>query len=326
MKKNRILVAALLVWQGAGISQAAFPKPPSPPPPPPPPNQLIDAAKQAADDAAKKAREAAEKAAAMAPPVCPALPPPPPLPHPLAGPVTRQQRALLVISAGLARYGDDRLKSLYQFAQSSGATLPKAQLGPVYEKIVVLDRGQGTVSQFYNNLSQLAASYSAVDVIIHSHGQPNSLLFEDGSFTSSDLANVALGTAGTLKVSPQAPGQVLEELRLPPLNRTQRGHLRLVYETACFGESHADGWLKMGFDVAAGAHQVHADSAASFPTFVNWWGAGYTFGEAVDAANRADPNRSYDKWCDKIGLTPADSQRSVKGRRTINLATSPGAN
>ena len=386
----------------------------------------------------------------------PALPKLPQVPRPTAGPVTRDQRALLVVSAGLRKFSgrdsdsaeDAAFRSLYDFLQASGAALPRAQMSPLYSEVVTLvgDTDQpGTLRNFYSTLRTLAARYAAVDFVLHCHGLPGYVVFEDGSVNVADLANAAergatiklgaiqrialtsrqylrklevddlgdlrttrgdgswmvstdlnggtltngdrvllqhrarywsvttgtrvgvraqvrtpgdaevftvevvgggdvreesvvrlrtasgayLGTTGSvglIAADRTTPGRTEEFIvqllttdstgvvTLPPMTPEERQHLRVLLTTACYGSSHTESWLRMGFQSAAGARAVHCDSWISFPTFLDWWGAGRTFGESVDAANRADGDRKTDAAAaPKFSNHETNSQRIARG-------------
>ncbi|MBZ0149905.1 MAG: hypothetical protein K8J09_00125, partial [Planctomycetes bacterium] len=139
-----------------------------------------------------------------------------------------------------------------------------------------------------------------------------------------DARSSQIGLAQKFRV--RVAAREKQRLQVRTLTPQQRGRLRLVYETACFGASHAIGWRKLGFDAVAGARGVHTDSACSFPTFLGWWHNGYSFADCVDAANRADANKSWDAWAKQQGFTGVDSRRLLRGSGGSNYTTVPVAN
>lgn len=227
-----------------------------------------------------------------------------PQPRALTGSITKAQRAVLVVSAGLQKYSGRSTNSLegagwsgiYDFLQRSGSSLPEAQLSPLYDKVVIFDASRGkvsaTVDAVFGTLRDLAVRYSAVDLIIHCHGQDGTLWFEDGGFRVSDFAS-AMIQGGRVDVTDENGHVTQHTLYAYPDGA--RTHLRAVLETACYGSSHKGEWRRAGFVAAAGAIAIHADSWISFPTYLNWWSAGFSFGDAVSAANRADPARATDR-------------------------------
>lgn len=288
------LAAAVLVLGLAGVLSVASALPRfNPPPPPPPPPSGVNI---------------------PAPPAGLPIPIPPfilpnismpaaPQPRALTGSVTKEHRALLVVSAGLQKYsgrGTNTLEgagwsAIYDFLQRSGSSLPEAQLSPLYGKVVIFDSSRGkvpaTVDAVFGTLRDLATTYETVDLIIHCHGQDGALWFEDGGFRVSDFAT-AIIQGGRVDVTDEN-GRVTQHT-FYPYPAAARTHLRAVLETACYGSSHKGEWRRAGFVAAAGAIAIHADSWISFPTFLNWWSAGFSFGDAVAAANHADPARATD--------------------------------
>jgi hypothetical protein len=252
------------------------------------------------------------------PPPVPPLPPPPPR-NPGNG-VAKPNRALIVVSAGLERWGDPHFRLLYKFLAENGARAAKDKLSPLYDKVEVLDRGRGTLQRFYETLADLSRRYQAVDVIIHAHGARRQLWFEDCAVDVDELGYTAQhGTP--LRVIAGDDASRSWVLNLPAIPLTSRNHLRALYSTACYASTHFGGWDRMGFDIASGAIGVSADSIASFPTFLNYWAAGYNFGDAVDAANRSDPQRAYDQWARVLGFSDVNSQRQTWGLRGTTIAS-----
>lgn len=424
------------------------------PPAPPDPRKVAEDAKKAAENAANQAKQAIT---GNAPPAVTPLPPPPP--KNLRGGLGKGDCALVVVSADLSGKGKDDLKALYDFAEGAGASLPGKTLGDRYAEIVVLDKGNAKRNRFFDELDRLTQHYQAIDVIVHCHGDPFELVWDDvtwdvydtavfadadlprnreqdlatncglqivlktnrgtwlgadggggsgvlatanepklwekfrlldgngGLLNANDPVQLASSTghflgaetgSGGLRCDRDEPGagetftlvvhgttplrngvqvslkaadgryvtvagnavqatapqvgpaekftvdvvkQTTQRPNVRRLSAQQRSRLRGVYETACFGASHGFGWRRLGFQFVAGARGVHTDSACSFPTFLGWWHNGYSFRECVDAANRADRNRSWDAWARKQGFSGVDSQRLVRGNGGANHTT-----
>lgn len=75
------------------------------------------------------------------------------------------------------------------------------------------------------------------------------------------------------------------ERQLTAIPENLRRKFRVVFSTACYGQTHCRGWLNAGFKAAAGSRGVFADGTLSYPAFMAVWLAGRTFREAVNAAN-----------------------------------------
>lgn len=187
-------------------------RPPAPPPPPPPadPAKAAAEARAAAERAAAAARDAAK--AASRPAVPPLSPPPARAP---AGELGRADCALVVLSAELADKGNKDIKLLYDFAEGAGAYLPRDMVADRYKEIVVLDRGNAKLSSFFVTLDRLTKSYRAVDAIIHCHGEPFQLLWDDFAFDVHDAACQADATLRSAFVA-KAPSAGVQVRLGPP--------------------------------------------------------------------------------------------------------------
>jgi hypothetical protein len=112
----------------------------------------------------------------------------------------------------------------------------------------------------------------AVDLIFVTHGATSRVFFSDGD---------------------RSMFTVRDEL-VSNLTDAQRGRLRMVFSTACFGGTHRARWMEAGFDTASGSAGIYADSAATFVPFLGAWALGQSFGSAVDLANGVDFFRVFD--------------------------------
>ncbi|GAB4144757.1 MAG: hypothetical protein Fur0037_12550 [Planctomycetota bacterium] len=104
--------------------------------------------------------------------------------------------ALLVVSTGLSRYGASDLSALYEFAQKAGASLPAKELSECYGEIAVLGDEDGTPAGILRALEDLAADHLAVDMILHAHGRPFSVVCSEGPVDVVEFAlagNAELG-------------------------------------------------------------------------------------------------------------------------------------
>lgn len=362
-------------------------------------------------------------------------------------PLAKDDCALLVVSAGLAKFGAKDLGGLYEFAQKAGAALPQRELADCYGEIRNLGDDDGTAAGIARALAELAAKHRAVDLILHTHGKPLAMVAGDGEVDVGELALAAnpqlasraaaaqarpgvdvafelgrrrwLAAAGGggfgLGIAPAAgfgasrfrlcaggelrsgseaqlatrtghylrvdgdavlaDGEAaaatrfvlgfdgafadrcavrlglgdgkavqidehgaaklvagegtplavrlvkpLKVLAVPVLPAAAVARLRCVLTTACYGASEAPGWRNLGFAVAAGSRGVSADSATAFPTFLHYWKRGYTFAEAVAAANRSDPIAAQDRIAAQR-FAGVDSRREVLGDGELDVAT-----
>ena len=230
------------------------------------------------------------------------------------GPIGKADRALLVLSTGLRRYGRPEFGLLYQFLESSGVVTARNRLSDQYARVQAIEGSAGTFSNFYMTLHSMACQYRSVDLIIHAHGQPGAITFEDGAVETDSISYMAVN-GGTMTFGGK-------EITFPAIPAQCRANLRAAVETACYGATHMNDWRKAGFSVAVGSRGVYADSAASFPAFLNYWAAGYPMQVAIEAANNADPARVLDTFASKVFKFPdVNSFRVIDGRGDLDISS-----
>lgn len=187
--------------------------------------------------------------------------------------VAPSERELLVFIT-LAPSTSGPIQDFYEFVEFSADTLATSTLASRYGAVHVLKGSNATRQNFINRLNTLTApaSLKALDVIFVTHGLSGSVAFNDVSVTSAQLqAQVIAGVSAS-----------------------RRAKFRMLFSTACFGESHRSAWRNMGFKVASGSREVYADSALSYQPFLSGWRNYGTFYSAVKSANDADPLRIQD--------------------------------
>lgn len=320
-KKGRLVATtfAFALLSSMGSVASAWPSPPSPPaPPPPPPLPQLNV---------------------PAPPQLPVpIPQPPPLPTLPPRVCTSQcdvpmnERALVLVN--IVAQGD-RYKQLYQFMESGGSATTYANLRLQYSRIKELRGNDATAPNFVDSVTSFEKdnAVEAVDVIIILHGDKGgssnrdngSLLFADREY-KVDQAEGSMPSLKALfadkraeRCSSARPGK---ERSLCVSRMSAKD--RVVLNTACYGQTHLGGWQSIGFAAANGSKGVYADSMASYPAMLEAWAKGYSFGEAVDRGNNADPRRSYDTWArTAMGFDDVDSYRVTNGSRAITIWNKP---
>ncbi|MGH7187246.1 MAG: hypothetical protein ACREIB_13335, partial [Pseudomonadota bacterium] len=187
-------------------------------------------------------------------------------PFPAPKPVSKAERELVqVILLSQNLTGGER--ALYEFIELASETLAQSTLGGSYRKITTVKGPAATLAGFVAALKAAAgrSGIEAVDLLFTTHGISNKVVLAEGKLPESQVLDALL--------------------TLPAAARTK---LRMVFSTACFGETHLDTWMAAGFTDASGAQGVYADSAVSYAPFLTSWALQRTFAEAVAAANAAD--------------------------------------
>lgn len=248
------------------------------------------------------------------PPVVPALPPPLPRSCNSGCDVGVAGRAAVFLN-DVVTDGDADLKLVYQFLQDSGSRVTHGELASVYLTLTELSGSDLTPDNLRATLLDLEQndSIEAIDLIISMHGDPDVLTFP----TTGDAKVLDLGD---LIASDRRDACMVGTTRNTQCELDMQSKLRIVYSAACYGRSHIAGWQAAGFAASAGAIGVHADSAASYPTFLNTWARGYTFAESVDRANSADSAGLYDLWA-KLKWPDANSHREYHAVPSVNASS-----
>lgn len=229
--------------------------------------------------------------------------------------VSKNERALLIVSE-LDQRGDPALGGLYRFLEGATIEVPRTFLGSQYGTIQVLANREVTRQNFRQALRSLAGDIriKAIDVIIALHGTTNRLAFEDGTVDTETLASFF-------------------DVRITPGHAARtdltRGKLRLLYSTACFGRSHIDDWLAVGFDAVIGAYGVNANAEFEYPSVLGQWALGQSAFNSLAATNLPTSLATTDGPLVMAGrlsgnfLQYVNSKKSFGGLKQTNINSDP---
>jgi hypothetical protein len=225
-----------------------------------------------------------------------------------AASVSKSQRGAVIFVANLA-HGSTLEQGFFNSVQFAAVTIAQASLGPLYGHVTTVQGNSATLAQLHAALKAEAnrSGVKAVDLIFVTHGLSEKVLFSDGKTPMTTVSAEIVGH----------------------LNATQRGKLRIVFSTACFGATHRSAWLSAGFKAASGSTGIYADSATSYPAFLGAWIIGTKFLDSVNVANNADPLRLSDNaarlWFNSQGKPDkanlVNSTRSVSATGTLKIDT-----
>lgn len=214
-------------------------------------------------------------------------------------PITRNERVLIVISHISSGITDH----LYEFIQSSGRNGVQTVLGDDYEKLVKLYGANATLDRLVNAIRVQGArtAIRRIDLIVMLHGSPGRLVFRDGTHNSQEVRD-----------------------RIRALNLQAK--LRLVYSTACFGDSHSAHFIAAGFDSAIGSKKVNANAAVEFLPLLFLWQFNNKLSDclaptipptaAADALARAFGQLNNMPWRNDV-----DSTKVLRGNRNLRIST-----
>lgn len=215
--------------------------------------------------------------------------------------VPKAARALLVVNNTVAM-GDARYRGLYQFLEASGDAVAHGICGPHYQTVRSLNAGAATVQGFLDALRDLAQGpgIQAVDAIVNMHGAEGCLLF-------------AATGAGGLPVASLADKLI---------NLNQAGKLRLLYNTSCYGHSHASSFKQGGFNAVIGGRRVVCNSASEYPVLLSNWVAGQGVETALAPAQAAPLREPMDHFArTTLGFADADSFKLVSGDGALTIGS-----
>ena len=223
--------------------------------------------------------------------------------------VAKSQREALVFIANLSQ-GSAAQQAFYDFVEFSAKFLAVTTLGPQYSKITVVEGSAAKRAALSDKLDSITnkSTVKAVDLIFVTHGLTGSVKFTDTTVSMTTVKNDIIAK----------------------LTTAQRAKLRMVFSTACFGESHRARWIEAGFKTASGSKKIYADSAVSYLPFLVSWASGGTFANAVDAANAADVGNAVDLAASAVlfaagssSFDQVDSHRLRSGSTSLRISTMP---
>jgi len=228
-------------------------------------------------------------------------------PRKSVGKAARELVQVICLSDGWS--GQER--AMYEFIELSSRGIAATLLGPVYNRIQVLQGNDATLAQFQAALSRAAASAgtAAVDVLLNLHGSDQQTI----PFKEAEYSVAAMQTA------------------LSGIPAPLRRKFRTVFSTACFGETHLGMWTGVGFDVASGSRGIYADSALSFGPMLGRWASEGTFGEAIQLANTvglpadAAARAFYQAHGPAGNASCVNSRRAIVGHETTRIYSTPVA-
>jgi hypothetical protein len=224
----------------------------------------------------------------------------------------------LVILTDLDSGGLPEFRVLYSALEEIGIGLPTLPaLRNNYAKIRVLRDNRATIANFRDTMRALGIdpSVKAIDAIVMLHGRPNRLRF----------FNETLNMAQMVERYKQADNQREVVERIITSKKA-----RFVYNTSCFGRSHNQAFLDMGFEVSLGSVGVNANSEVEFPSLLTLWNTGSTVAQALAPTNNmvalaaADqPILAFAFATNTEALKATNSQKVIAGRSGIRINSDP---
>lgn len=231
-----------------------------------------------------------------------------------AADVPAENRALVIVT-DLDTHGFPALAPLYSTLESLGAGIPRLPIiRGAYREIHTLRDSSATLASWRTMIYGLAArkEIQAIDTILMLHGLPNELAFFDDSYSMTDVAQALTRDL--------APGDRLRR-------KMAEKKLRLLYNTSCFGSSHRNEFMSVGFATVIGSVGVNANSELEFPQFIAAWVAGQTVAVALAPSNTPVALALTDSAIRDLGirmdniLQQTNSEKRVSGLSQLTINT-----
>jgi hypothetical protein len=229
--------------------------------------------------------------------------------------VNRDERVLLVISE-LDSDGIPELKPLYTALEQLTEVKVSNILGNEYKEIFFLLNDDATFEKFRNKVRELAddTEIKAIDVIVSLHGLPGGLAFADRTLSLSRMEEIFNQASSA------------EELALVEKSKRK---LRMLYNLACYGETHRSSFLNMGFDVVNGSVDINANAGMEFVPALEAWKKGVSFKRAFILSNNPfalalndGPIRREARRID-TSLVTTDSKKEFSGYIKTKISSDP---
>lgn len=223
-------------------------------------------------------------------------------------PIKKENRELVQIVYLMDEEYDSVQRQLYSFIETGSSGLVDTFLGNDYKQVHRITGSDATLVNLKQKLMDAGSGNTtkAVDLIFCTHGYERGVVFYGGNNKISTVERILR----------EIPDQI-------------RNKFRMVFSTACFGDTHSPMWLNVGFKCASGSEGIYADSEASLAPFLHAWETEKTFNESISIANAADIGNAADNIAIQYykatgkNATEINSNRLVRGNSNLRIYSSP---
>lgn len=188
-------------------------------------------------------------------------------------------RALVVITE-LDHRGMKELAPLYKQLEKLTWSIPRKMpsLRNIYKNMTAIRNENATKESVQDKLIQILSNpkIEAVDVILGVHGLPGRLSFYDGSIDIFEWISQFKEKAQT------------------KLNKNELEKLGFLYNLSCYGESHNEAFLQLGFKSVIGSRLVNANAELEYPWALYWLSIGFS----VEASFKMPNSEEWLKYAD----------------------------
>lgn len=227
--------------------------------------------------------------------------------------VSTNQRVLVVVTE-LDSHGFPELRPMYAALEELTKMTTEGLLGNVYDKVEIITNRDATLSRFKEKIVELVRDQDvkAVDVILSLHGLKNKLAFDDKTWKMEDM------------VSEFKKASTIEDRVARILMRKK---LRMIYNLSCYGSSHRQAFLDIGFKAANGSVGVNANSELEFAPALIAWRSGVGFKDSFSLSNTNTALLATDEPIKALGelmnnaLKDTDSRKLFSGNQSIKISS-----
>lgn len=226
--------------------------------------------------------------------------------------VAKESRVLVVVSE-LDSRGARELEPLYAALEHLTQFMVHGLLGDKYQRIEVLANRDATFANFKSTLRDIALEpeVQAIDVILSLHGNPGELAFDDQTWDTGTMETRFL----------MAP-----TIRDRFIVQRMKKKLRMLYNLSCFGSSHRQNFINMGFDVVNGSINVNANSEVEYAPALLAWKVGVGFKDSFIASNNDAALLAADAPIRAIGTLQNNSLKNTNSRKVFSAASGASVN
>ncbi len=222
--------------------------------------------------------------------------------------VNKEGRVLVVVSE-LQTHGSRSMRGLYDVLERLTVTQTGIILRDDYKQVVYLKGQNARADMLKNVLLELASrpSVRAIDMVIALHGSNGALYFREGRVDASVLAARIMASTNATQRAAAA---------------TLHRKLRMVYNTSCFGRSHNQAFIDMGFDVSVGSNGINANAEFEFGPSLTAWSFGWKWVDAFGVSNNDAALFTADQPVRMVGIN-ADSKKFFRGSSQTKIDSDP---
>lgn len=212
---------------------------------------------------------------------------------------------VLVVVTELDTHGFPELRPMYSALEELTKITAEGLLGHKYDKVEIIADREATLPEFKRKIQEIVRDQDVkvVDVILSLHGLPNKLAFEDRTWKMEDMVE-------EFKSVSNIEDRVARIL--------MRKKLRMLYNLSCYGSSHRQAFMDIGFKTVNGSLGVNANSEVEFVPALIAWRSGATFKDSFMASNNDIALAAADEPVKAVGRLMNNALKETNSRKAFS--------